>query len=578
MKALISILFVVTITSALAQGRSASKADSVLSSLDTLKLPVLQAKKVDSIQQKLKTKADSMASFKGRAQSKLDSIKSIKTIQRQKQKLDSARVSVSSSLQRLDSLNPTDKIDRYNLKLDSVRQKLQSRIDSLSHLKLDAGMIKGLDSLRMRLDSLKSSGPIKDIKQAEAKLAELQKKVGTRVSNVENKINEKLDLFSKQGLNTPQLNLPGSSLALPALDLSNTGLPDSKGIQLGAGLKLPDANLPSANLPHNMNLPKWNGNEAGDKATIKDQPELKTGGITQHEEVKKIKTDFAKVGELGNEVKGYQKDLQKIKEGDWEVEHLQEKAEEKALELAGDELQQHTAMVEKWKSNPAYAKELVLNQAKEQAVNHFAGHEEELKVAMEQLSKLKAKKKFSEGVIDLFNKRQKSLGDKPFVECLVPGISLQIQAGPHVWLDSNPYVGYRVSARFTAGAGWNERVSFDYKARFFDKTERIYGPRLYTEFKLKDFMFIKAETEWMNAKVLTPRQKYLNETPRREWVWSNFAGIKNVFNLSPTMRGNVQILYNLYNPDKKSPYADRLNVRFGFEYVIKKKADGLQKK
>jgi len=75
----------------------------------------------------------------------------------------------------------------------------------------------------------------------------------------------------------------------------------------------------------------------------------------------------------------------------------------------------------------------------------------------------------------------------------------------------------------------------------------------------------------MNALVLTPQQAYKNETRRREWVWSSFAGIKNVFNLSPKWRGNVQVLYSLYNPDKRSPYANRLNLRFGFERVILKK-------
>ena len=60
----------------------------------------------------------------------------------------------------------------------------------------------------------------------------------------------------------------------------------------------------------------------------------------------------------------------------------------------------------------------------------------------------------------------------------------------------------------------------------------------------------------------------------REWVGSLFVGIKKDFNVFKQIKGNTEILYNLYDPDGMSPYGDKLSVRFGFEFPMKKKKKG----
>jgi hypothetical protein len=568
MKVIITIILIIPSFIIFAKERQVAKSDSLLSKLDTLKLLVLNLKQADTVKLKIKNKLDSLALLKAKATSKIDSINPIHILKRPQQKLDSIKFSLLSKTNGLDSLQAKEKLAHYHQKLDSVRTQLQSRIDSLSHLKLDLSMIKGMDSLKLRLDSLKNNGPLKDIRQAEAKFTELQQKVGSKVAGAEKRINEKLGVLTQQGLKAPAINLPGTDLGKLNLPDLNTSLPNS--LSLGNGLKLPDAHLPTADLSLNTNA-DLNLKGLGEKANIGDLPDLKTNPIQEMEGLKSLQKDFAKVGEIGTEIQGYQNDIQKVREGGLdELEQLPEKAEEKALELVGDEFKQRAAMVEKWKSNPAYAKELVLNQAKEQAVNHFAGKEEQLKAAMEQLGKLKSKYQDAEGVLDLFQKKQHPLKGKPFVERIIPGINIQVQASTHIWIDFNPYVGYQISRRFTAGAGWNERLSVDFKEWNLISNERIYGPRSFLEFKFKENLILKVETEWMNAWVHTPMQKALNEVPKQMWVWSSFAGMKNVFNLSKKLKGNAQVLYNLYDLEKRSPYASRLNVRFGFEYVIKK--------
>ncbi|MFN7188304.1 MAG: hypothetical protein ACK5VK_09300, partial [Cyclobacteriaceae bacterium] len=225
----------------------------------------------------------------------------------------------------------------------------------------------------------------------------------------------------------------------------------------------------------------------------------------------------------------------------------------------------------KWKSDPNYARELAVMQAKEQMGDHFAGRAEELKAAMQQLNKLKAKKTDAEGVVDLFKPNRNDLKGKPFRDRLLPGLSLQFQNSTNQWFDFNLYLGYRISGKITAGAGWVERISENLKEWEYHPEERAYGPRAFGEFKIKGGLHARAEAEYLNAQVTSPYLKQQDVTGRA-WVWSYFAGMKQSFNYSKSLKGNVQMMYNLYNPEKRSPYVSRLNVRIGIEIPMKKPA------
>jgi len=215
---------------------------------------------------------------------------------------------------------------------------------------------------------------------------------------------------------------------------------------------------------------------------------------------------------------------------------------------------------------------MTFKQAKEQAIDHFEGKEKELLAAMDQLSGLKKKFKHTDGVLDLFKKHQRPLYSKPFIERVVPGISMQLASRDNVWwFDFNPSTSYIISYRWAAGLGWNERLPINFKENRIESSDHIFGSRVFTEFKLREGFALKLETEWMNTFPNTFYPAYPQEQSKRSWVWSSFSGIKNSFNLSKKMRGQVQILYNLYNPEKQNPYLARVNFRFGVEYALKKK-------
>ncbi|MBL7877995.1 MAG: hypothetical protein JNL53_20180 [Cyclobacteriaceae bacterium] len=453
-------------------------------------------------------------------------------------------------------------LTKYKSKIDSIQGRITFKIDSLTALpKPNRLLIKSLDSLRTGLDSIKQKIAIvpEGVKKAEEAVAKLQASVADKTSKMEAAINKKLALFNEQGANLPEgvklpvtnLSLPGN-LNMPTLEVGNLSLPAADLSQLKVdGLSLPDLKLPDANL----DLP------ALDKSNLAD--------INGLDKLGDIQSKTAQVGELSGQAGSL---TEKFKDPDKLAEEFENRAKEMNELSRFEDATGQFAQMEKWRSDPEYVKEMALKQAKEQAVDHFAGKEKELLAAMEQLSGLKKKYKDADGVIDLLTKRQRPLENKPFIERVVPGISLQLASKNDVWwFDFNPYAGYQISGRLLTGLGWNERVAVNFKEKSYVQQDRIYGPRVYAEFKLKEGFFVKAESEWMNTFSTTVFPAFPQEETGRLWVWSSFAGIKNTFSLSKKVRGQVQILYNIYNPEKRSPYTSRLNVRFGVEYSLKKK-------
>lgn len=450
----------------------------------------------------------------------------------------------------INTLSPQEKLNASNNKLDSLQGRLTSKLDSLTSLNLDDNRLtQSIEDLRSKLDSLKTLGAIKQLDKAEERLGSLKSGVSDKVDKVEGKINSPMSKFAENGANVPgSVDLTGSMGDIPGVGNglsspeSNIDIPST-----GVG----DLGIPDAGLGGDINIPSMN------------KPSL--GNI---DELNKVKGVTGEIGGITDEAKNY---TDKIKD----PEQLSAEVESRASTLGGadglgEEMGQ-VAEIKKWQSDPDYVKEMAQTKLKKQSLNHFAGHEKELEAAMEQLSKLKTKFPHAEEALDMFAKRQNFVKEKTFLERLVPGINLQVASNQNWWFDFNPYVGYRISTRFTSGIGWNERLAFNFKEWSSVPLEHIYGPRSYVEFQLKEKLMVKTEAELMNAFVTAPQ--LINLEPfGRQWVWSYFAGFKNVFNFSKHVKGHVQVMYNLHDPKNRSPYMSRFNIRFGFEFTFRKKA------
>jgi hypothetical protein len=228
-------------------------------------------------------------------------------------------------------------------------------------------------------------------------------------------------------------------------------------------------------------------------------------------------------------------------------------------------------MSEKLRDQEALKKELI-QEAQKQVVDHFAGKQEHLNKAMQSISKYKSKFSKTASLNDLPKKAPNEMKGKPLIERIVPGLTFQLQKkNDDLLVDFNLYFGYRFTKRFTSGAGWNQRVGYNMDKNAWSPEEaRIYGPRLFSEYKIGKGFSPRVELELMNTFV----PPYLNNTKSdpgsREWVWGAFVGIKKDYTLYKKIKGAAMVMFRPFDPHRKSPYADVVNARFGFEIPMKK--------
>lgn len=541
LKTILTILLTLTLTICWAQDtlKIRVRADSVLGKLDSLRFPQFQL--TDTLSNRLH-KADST---KAKVVSKYDSLASIVN-------------------------KPQEELDSYVSKINSLQSRLTQKIDSLISLPdPDKLLIGNLDSLRGRLDSLKQSGMAKYASNAAGKVKQAQERVDEKINSIEQKVNEKLSLFSGNGADAGSLDLPSTG-GLPDVDNPLDKLDIS--VKLPGGSPANDMDLDYGGLNGKIG-------ELGQLKETSNIPKEKLGELTNIEGIKEVQDKAGKVSEVTGQINGYTGDAKNLAQGSVEnLDQLPEALEEKVASLEEmEDVQKEVApandymeMIKKWNSDPEVAKELALNKAKEQAVNHFAGHEEQLRAALDKMIQVKEKFKNTDGIIDMMKKRQRNaVKGKPLVERLIPGIGLQVQKENNLWADFNPYIGYKLTGRLAVGVGWNERIGINTKSRKYVEEDRVYGIRSFIQFRLKEGLLLNAEVETMNALMLPTSKLPPDEIGKRNWVHSYFAGIKKEFRFSKAVKGTVQALYNIYDPDNKSPYINRLNVRFGFEFPMK---------
>ena len=444
---------------------------------------------------------------------------------------------LQKSIQRADSvtLSFQSKVDSLNTlyqeqfsKIDSTRNRLQLKIDSLNNLKLPTEKLtRKLDSLN-QLKGQQLAGLTKKVDELKSKATQGLKEIQLppQLQEPMQKLQSSIQGYSLPALNTATPGIP--SLEIPKL--GNTKLPTLTN-QLALDPNLKD-------LTSNLNKISGITDQAGQYAH--DAQNLVKGNL---DEVKSIdKTIESKVAGMDG---------------------VDQMAEGKAL------MTEYTQLDSAALKNKA--KELVQEQVMSLAQDHFAGKQEVLQQAMDKMSKLKSKYSEVKSMAELPKKLPNPLKGKPFIERLVPALSFQIQKSQYFLLDVNPMFMYLISPRFSAGAGWNQRLPFDDDITIKNE-ESIYGPRAAFEFKWTKGINFRLLPEIMNTTIppLIASSKGVDPA-YREWVPSLFIGIKKDFTVYKNIKGNTEVLYNLYDKDGMSPYGDRVVVRFGFEFPMRKK-------
>ena len=429
-------------------------------------------------------------------------------------------------------------------KLQLVSLSYQSKIDSLTSLNLPTDTYKAkLDSVTHRFTTMQQG--------LRVRLEDIQKKATEKIKSIkyppelEDKASALINRIGNLDTNTIEATLPAS------LDIARlNGLKNSLPIN-GLG------NVPQFNTP---DIPKLDGLNTDLQIP---NPSTSMNGINGADKLNGIsgeaKTITDQVNETAKDINP--NTIDKLAES--KVSGLKEV---KALEEASGNIPLDPTMSEE------EMKAKLKEQAQKLAVDHFAGKEQQLKAAMEKISKYKQKYSSVKNIADLPKKPQNQMKEKPFIERIIPGLGLQLQKkGDDFLVDFNPYVGYRFTTRITAGVGWNERVPYNTEINRYNSDARVFGPRFYGEFKLGKGFSPGLELEEMNTVVPPLAQTTPVDPNNREWVFGVFVGMKKEYKIFKQVKGTASVMTRLFNAEHKSPYADVLNVRFGFEFPIKKK-------
>jgi hypothetical protein len=444
---------------------------------------------------------------------------------------------------------------RLTSRIDTLRHHLTSQIDSANYLGMPAARLEQL------LDSLNSIDPLQDIRKAEQKLLALERQVNDKISGVEESVNEKLETVNRlieriSPDGAMGIELPKAGLG--ELSLSETGMnsPVKRPEFRNPLEKMPGMPDPSKYIPAIPGLP--------DLPRVRDYiPEEVTEGIG---DIRKYAAD----------VSVYRKDVRHLANGDIDslkqVPRLIESQLSRLEEMQG--LQEMSGEAGKYTEFLRQAgdaekmKVLALEQAKEFAIDHFAGQQEILTSAMAQMARIKARIATVPSMVDLPKRLPNAMHSKPLKERLLAGITVQFQQVNDLWTDLNPYLAYRLSGRFTAGLGWNYRVIVEKDPVAFPAEERIYGPRSFLKFRLGKGLNVRTDLELMSMSVPgSTAQPGAGDPYARLWSWGWLAGVTKEYRISRKLLGEVQFMYNLWSEHDRRPYASPFNLRAGFELV-----------
>ncbi len=419
--------------------------------------------------------------------------------------------------------------------------KLNRTIDSLKNLNLPTGKYE------QKLDSIQNLGA-KKIQSLENAVNEKKEKAETKIQSVESKINEVV-------------------------------APQDK-IELSKDLSLPDSELsmkdPTEGIKEKLNIQSTEIDQIRNKASeLQEMPKKELEKLKDNETIGLLKEKTENVGKVTDQVKGYQQDIKSIGDGNLqEVKAIPQTLEGKVQKMDGvAELTGNQGELKKIveATSEEKAKELVKAKAKDQLISiaakdHFAGKEQLLQSALNKISTAKKKYGDLKTLNDSLKIKPTSLKGTPFKERVLIGITLQIQNSKGSSVDVNPWVGYRIHKRLSAGVGWTQRLIIKKDNNTPLGSAVVYGIRSFLDLELRKGFSVRLETE----RTYSPPVTDIPATEiEQEWRWIYMAGIKKKYTIFKTLKGNIQMLYDIHSlvsTPKFKAYNNFLSVRMGFEF------------
>lgn len=527
-----------------------------IQSITSLKVDTLKPAVVDSLSQKVDSKKDSLKSLQGRLNltSRQDSLLALvnKPLDSLNQKVNGAKAALQNRADSIESL-----ANGVTGKIEGVENKLQAKIG------------EGEQKVNQVEDKINES-----ITKAEKEVEDVTKKATTSVNDVKNKVESQLNSVTGEKIKLPDVQ---QKLDIPKVDLSTESLNS-----IAPGVDVPKLEMDKVNLNLDpslkTNVPGIEGTNITNLSEKVKLPEIDKSSISELGKVEEISDKLKDVDKNLAAAEEYEKELQKIKEGDLtEVEkRLGDVKQVKGLSTEINKVTaqqaQYEAMIKKYQDKKLLQEEMMRKVANV-ANDKLAEHAAKVQQAQSKLSKAKKGVGQIKSVKDIFKVKSDELVGKKFYERLVPGLTTQVYNKDYFQMDVALQVGYRLMPRLTAGVGVTYRLGFDKQFEYFVHSEEIYGGRVYVDFAIKSGVFLHGEFEALkyttppSTTVPTVQTEYKPNT-----VYGSYFGLGKRFNVSRQIRASVIALYRV-EYEGELPSMSKFNIRMGFDYRFRNKKE-----
>jgi hypothetical protein len=322
--------------------------------------------------------------------------------------------------------------------------------------------------------------------------------------------------------------------------ISSYSVPNNFFKMPGMKINISSLYIPSLNLPSNISIPS---------ISIPSLQKVDVKNIPQLPALEKYKSELAQVNQMKSKANAKELEKMALKEAGKNISEL------KTLQGQDEKLLDAKKQLDQ-------VKDAKPEQAVQMAVNHFAGKEQQLQAAMQQVAKYKQKFSSVKSLAELPKRPPNPLKGKPWYERTMVGVNYFVMNKNYVLVDFNPYVAWKFTPHLSASIGWNERIGISHWNFHTNKYDRVFGLRTVVNYAWTHGIVFKIAPEVMNAWIPTnsnPDQKH------EAAIWSLYAGVRKDFPIYKKIKGYSEVLYNFSQSPEKNIYGDPLSFRIGIE-------------
>lgn len=467
------------------------------------------------------------------------------------------RVFSSDTLKTVDSL-------RVVVRLDSVSTKLNGSIDSLRNLKLPT------EQYYRRVDSLLTSTQTNIL----GRFSTTQDSLGSRTDSLVFKY--KLKLNAKQ----QRLDSLLKAHKIKTSEMDDGEIPSSD------DFKMPAVGSAEFNRPEipGLNLPTITTDFPSVPGKLLDADIIP-------EELSEVKATASQAAELTDKAKKYldkAADLKKVdvkEEAKKEAKKLPETVEKEIKNLdqvkeitnelpSKNMAQEHIEDMKSAVPDATNVEGEVRKRTQLQMKDYFAGKDETVKAGITKLEKLQKHYNTVHDMRKLPDRKPNNMKGKPFIERFVPGMLVQVTAMESAWkrIDFSPNANYWFHHKFRAGLGGSYRLSLNTSKFNITGRERVYGFRIYGNYKIHKGFFAHLEGESLR---FNKPADFPSSESVRQWNYSMNTGLFKTYKINKFTKGTTVVLYDLLSLDETFN-VNRIAVRFGLEFTFKKKKEKIR--